>query len=299
VDNWNEIKSAYFVAKLGTVSAASEALGVHRATIIRHIDTLEAEVGHKIFQRHGRGYTPTDVGADLMRVAETVETQFDDFLGRTHGKSSSLSGEFIITSLQVNVPTVMPLLNIFKAKNPDVVVRYKVDTRVLRLEYGEAHAAIRVGAKPEDPDCVVQHFTNIRFALYASSSYVEKNGIPESQERFEHHSFIGIDRNNVRAPFHRWMELRVPESSISFRSTSAIAAEEAVLAGLGIGFLPVYRAQQHQDLRVVAPYQRPWDINCWLVTHVDLHRSAKVQAFLQVFKSAGDPLRAFNESSLS
>jgi DNA-binding transcriptional LysR family regulator len=49
MDMWNEIKTAYQVAKLGTVTAAAESLGVHRATVIRHIDSLEAELGKSCF----------------------------------------------------------------------------------------------------------------------------------------------------------------------------------------------------------------------------------------------------------
>jgi hypothetical protein len=45
MDKWTEIKTAYQVARLGTVSAAADVLGVHRATVIHHIDTLEAELG--------------------------------------------------------------------------------------------------------------------------------------------------------------------------------------------------------------------------------------------------------------
>ncbi|MEO1636831.1 MAG: LysR family transcriptional regulator, partial [Cyanobacteria bacterium J06631_9] len=62
MDNWNEIRTAYQVARLGTISAAAETLGVHRSTVIRHIDALEAQLGEKVFLRHSRGYTPTEVG---------------------------------------------------------------------------------------------------------------------------------------------------------------------------------------------------------------------------------------------
>ena len=41
MDNWNEIRTAYQVARLGTVTAAAKILGIHRATVIRHINTLE------------------------------------------------------------------------------------------------------------------------------------------------------------------------------------------------------------------------------------------------------------------
>ena len=58
MDGWDEIRTAYHVARVGTVSGAAEVLGVHHATVIRHIDALEEKLGVKLFQRHARGYTP-------------------------------------------------------------------------------------------------------------------------------------------------------------------------------------------------------------------------------------------------
>ena len=66
MDNWDEIRTAYHVARLGTVSGAAEALGVHHATVIRHIDALEGRLGVKLFQRHARGYTATEAGARIF-----------------------------------------------------------------------------------------------------------------------------------------------------------------------------------------------------------------------------------------
>lgn len=59
LENWNEIRTAYHVARLGTLSAAAEYLGVHHATVIRHIDALEVQLQSKLFQRNPRGiYQP-------------------------------------------------------------------------------------------------------------------------------------------------------------------------------------------------------------------------------------------------
>ena len=55
MDNWDEVKTALHVARVGTVSGAAEVLGVHHATVIRHIDALEERLGVKLFQRHPRG----------------------------------------------------------------------------------------------------------------------------------------------------------------------------------------------------------------------------------------------------
>src|SRR6056297_3102237 len=60
MENWDEVRTAFHVARVGTVSGAAEVLGVHHATVIRHIDALEERLGVKLFQRHARGYTTTE-----------------------------------------------------------------------------------------------------------------------------------------------------------------------------------------------------------------------------------------------
>ena len=41
MDNWNLIRTAYTIAKLGTVSAAAIELNLHRASVMLHVDALE------------------------------------------------------------------------------------------------------------------------------------------------------------------------------------------------------------------------------------------------------------------
>ena len=69
IEAWDEIRTAYQVARLGTVSGAADVLGVHHATVIRHIDALEKRLGTRLFQRHARGYTPTEAGREETRIA--------------------------------------------------------------------------------------------------------------------------------------------------------------------------------------------------------------------------------------
>ncbi|MFK8079018.1 MAG: LysR family transcriptional regulator [Granulosicoccus sp.] len=72
-DKWTELRAAYQVSKLGTVSAAAEFLGFHRETVNCHIDVLEEEFGVRIFIRHSRGYTLKEAGHELLRAVEKTE----------------------------------------------------------------------------------------------------------------------------------------------------------------------------------------------------------------------------------
>ncbi|MBW4709277.1 LysR family transcriptional regulator [Roseobacter sp. YSTF-M11] len=284
MENWDEIKTAYQVARMGTVSGAADVLGVHHATVIRHIDALEGRLGVKLFQRHARGYTATEAGQDLLQVAQATDDQFSQLAGRIKGRGNEVSGDLVITSLISLAPRMVPLLSDFQAHYPDVVVRYLTGERLFRLEYGEAHVAIRAGTAPEQPDNVVQPFHHQHMGLYATRGYLAANGTPKTIDDFAGHRFVGHDSDSSRAPFNRWLRAKIPAASLTFRSTDTHALEVAVQAGAGIGFMSVMEARQNPDLVEVFERQDDWSAPLWLVTHVDLHRTTKVQAFLSFLK---------------
>lgn len=284
MDNWDEIRTAFQVARLGTVSGAAEVLGVHHATVIRHIDALEGRLGVKLFQRHARGYTATEAGEDLLRVAQATDDQFSQLVGRIKGRGTDVSGDLVVTSLASLSQSVTPMLVAFQWQYPKVTVRYLTGDRLFRLEYGEAHVAIRAGTAPEQPDNVVQSLASNRIGAYASRAYVAEYGLPEGPQDYHKHRFIGPESQDSRAPFYIWLRENVPPEAISFRCTDAHVADAAVLSGAGIGFMDSAEAVRHPDLVEVYPPRDEWAGPLWLVTHVDLHRTTKVQALLAFIK---------------
>ncbi|MCR9108167.1 LysR family transcriptional regulator [Marivita sp. XM-24bin2] len=286
MEHWDEVRTAYQVARQGTVSGAAEVLGVHHATVIRHIDALESRLGVKLFQRHARGYTPTESGEDLARVAQTTEDQLHQLVGRIRGRGADVSGDLIVTSIIELSSFLVPVLTEFKEHYPDVVVRYLTDARVFRLEYGEAHVAIRAGSAPDEPDNVVQPLTKLKTGLYASQSYVDRNGLPKDESDLKDHVFVANDNPDGKAPFQRWLRSKVPYERVVFRATDTHSMISAVKSGAGIGFMPVALGCRDDDLVEVMPPLEEWAAPLWLVTHVDLHRTAKVQALLAHLKEA-------------
>lgn len=294
MQNWDELRTAYQVARLGTVSGAAEVLGVHHATVIRHIDALEARLGVKLFQRHARGYTATEAGRDLLTVAQAADEQFVQLTNRIKGHGETVQGELIVTSIAGIADLLVPVLAGFQAQHPQLVVRFLTDMRLFRLDYGEAHVAIRAGSAPEEPDNVVQPLVRIKTGLYAARSYADAHGLPVSEEDLPDHRFIVADSEAARAPFYRWLREHVPESALTFRTGEPQAMEQALRQGAGIGFLSAFRAHGDESLVEVMAPRPEWESPLWLVTHVDLHRTRKVQAFLAHLKEAAKSWRLCN-----
>lgn len=285
--DWDEIRTALHVARLGTVSAAAEALGVHHATVIRHVDALEGRLGARLFQRHARGYAPTEAGRDLLRVAQEAEDRFAQLQQRVRGQgdgtSGTLAGELAVTSLAPLSRAMTPVLAEFQERHPAVMLRYLTGRRLFRLEAGEAHVAIRAGTAPEQPDNVVRPLVPMSFALVASRGYLDRNG-PVEPADLARHRFVGHDESETRAPFNAWIaELSSPER-ITFRVSDDGGTLDAVTAGAGLGFLSQFETRGRDDLVEVLPSREAWAGPLWIVTHVDLHRTPKVQAFLALLR---------------
>ncbi len=284
MENWDELRTATVVAQEGTVSGAAAVLGVHHATVIRHVDALEARLGVKLFQRHARGYTPTEAGEDLMRVGQATVEQFTHLESRIKGRGEQVEGELIVTTLAGMAPLITPLLAELQEAHPKLAIRLETSGRLFRMEYGEAHVAIRAGAKPEHPDNVVQQLAALETTLYASDAYVDRFGMPENELACAHHRFVGAVPSAVRAPFHRWMEANISPDQVFFRASDDRSVEAAIRSGIGIGFMGTNIGDQSEGLHRICDPKPEWTVPIWLVTHVDLHRTGKVQAAVQHLK---------------
>ena len=72
--------------------------------------------------------------------------------------------------------------------------------------------------------------------------------------------------------------------NVSFKSSNHTGLEKAVIDGMGIGLFPTFLALENKDLELVMPLVDEWRSDLWIVTHVDLHRTAKVKACSDLIK---------------
>ncbi|MEM7059624.1 MAG: LysR family transcriptional regulator [Pseudomonadota bacterium] len=276
---WDEVLAAAEVVRRGTVSAAAETLGVHRATINRRVDTLEAYLGGKLFQRHKRGYTPTELGNDLLQVADDASDQLERLRLRAIRQDDTISGDLIITSIDGIAPIILRKVSEFAALYPGVNISFRASNSLLRLELGEAHVAFRIGSRPQELDYVVLPHEPLRMGLYASQTYISRFGKPTVKD-LTAHRFVLPKLSPGEDPPDYWLEELVEEPDLVFTADAASIVDGAVKAGIGIGFIPVFSAKNDPSMVEVVPPKSTWFVPSWIVTHVDLHRSAKIQRFL-------------------
>ncbi len=281
---WTEIRTAWHVAEQRNVTRAAQKLGMHHSSVIRHIDALEGELGVKLFQRHPQGYTPTEAGEELLRTAGSVNEQLTHMMSRIENAHTVISGQLVLTTVPGQDFIIMPLLARYQQLYPQVELIYFADARNYELHRGEAHVALRAGPKPTDPDNIVSHLWDSTPGLYASTEYEARYGLPQGLEDLRRHRFVVGNEAFVRAPFNQWLLEQLPDHAVVMRTPQITSIYAAIRAGVGIGFLPTRHAPP-DTVPVMRDCMPPeWTVPIWMVTHVDLHRSPKVQSltkFLQ------------------
>ncbi|MEL6235447.1 MAG: LysR family transcriptional regulator [Pseudomonadota bacterium] len=285
MNHWTQLHTALQVAKFGTVSGAAAALGVHRATVNRHIESLEAALGATLFQRHARGYTPTEAGLDMLEVAGRADDMFSDLESRSRSRAGLISGELVISTLSGVIPQVMPSIAAFQEAHPEIRLDLVGERRRARLEYGEAHVALRVGPKPDQDDYVVLPYRSDRFGLFGHRNYFKRSGTPSTLEMLKEHRFIGLVDHELEDGCLRWLSGFVPEGAVTFRTNQYAHVISAVRAEAGLAVLALADARLHPELVEILPEEASWNLDMWIVTHVDLHRTAKVQAFVKFLRA--------------
>jgi DNA-binding transcriptional LysR family regulator len=290
-DNWNEIRTAFLVARHGTLSAAADELGIHHTTAQRQITALEEKLGTRLFYRNPRGYAPTDAGAALLQVAAATEDQFDQLAAQITGLDRQLSGKLIVTTFDDIGTVLVPILADYQRQNPDVAVELIADRRLLKLEYGEAHVSLRAGKPPTEPDNVAQALVEGTATLYASRDYIARHGPLRSLSDLTGHRFVFGPNTDLSIPPISWMHQNVPIEAIAFRAGDLASMIAAMENGMGIGLALCWPASACNALVPMTAPPAAWRGQFWLVTHVDLHRTAKVQSFLTFIKAAVEARR--------
>ena len=286
MDKWNEVRTAYKLAKLKTLSATADDIGVHRSTVMRHIDTLEDSLGVKLFQRNDKGYIPTEAGLDIMRLGEVTDSHFSQLPSLLRSKEQTLEGMLTITSVSEMISIIMPAIKDYQTRYPKMHIDLIGDIRNFDLQYGEADIAIRSGERPITPDNVVWPLLQLQLVLCAHTSYIKKFGLPDKSELSQHH-FIALKERPEHLLWNEWIYHNIPEKNIVISGSNQQILTYALMAGCGIGVMPKQAVNENDDL-VEIPFNIDWQLSIWVLVHRDMLSAPKIRKFLDILLDKKD-----------
>ena len=283
--DWDKLRIFHAVAEAGSFTHAGATLNLSQSAISRQISTLEESLGVTLFHRHARGLLLTEQGELLEKAAKEIFGKLSLIEGQLLDSKQLPEGPLRITTTEfIGSTWLAPRLKDLNEKYPEIQLTLLFDDRVLNLGMREADAAIRL-YRPEQPDLIQRHLTTIHFHIYASKSYLEEKGRPESVKDLKDHILIGYPEN-APAPFadSSWL-FRVagvdPDNNNNMiMMNSLYAIHKAVLSGAGLAMLPDYLGNQKKDdLEIVLNDLHPQDVDMYFVYPEERRHSQRIAIF--------------------
>lgn len=275
--DWTLIKSFATVGECGSLSAASRAIGTAQSTISRHISTLEQEVGTRLFERAASGVVLTPTGVELMRSAQAMADAAGQFSKTIKGNTDVYSGSVRITASKLIATYVLPdLLHALRQQERGIALEVVASDRSENLLRREADIAIRMH-RPTQPDIITRKLGQLYISAYASRSYLNQRGTPETMDDLLKHDFIGYDQSTLIIDgFHKF-GMKVTREFFAFRSDDQAVCWQMVLAGYGIGFVPREIGLATPDVVELGFLSNVGSLPVWLATHAEVHTNPRIR----------------------
>ena len=274
--HWENLKFFAQLAEDKTVRAAAASLGVHHATVGRHLDELEQSLDLKLFLRTPDGYLLTEAGKLLLEDVTRIHTQLSETRRRLDGTDSRLSGSLRIT---MTVPTFTLIfaerMVEFTETFPNLELEMVSGVGFLDINRRGADVAIRMDNAPTE-NLVGKRMMSYGQTVYCAPDYAAQTGFRDDPTqgrwlrwRQTEDEFPEWSQSDAFATMPRWG---------NFDDVSVL--QSAAAQGMGVALLPCLLGDSDPGLVRATDMPPTPGREIWVLTHQDLRNSAKVRAFM-------------------
>lgn len=274
--DWDNLRVFLAVARAGQFLRAGRQLRMDHATVARRVNALELGLSAKVFERGPTGCTLTGAGARLLAAAERMESEMLQAQGALTDSALAFSGTVRIGAPDgIGTYYLLPRLGTLLADHPALQIQLVPLPRAFSLAKREADLAITIDP-PEDGRQHLVKLTDYALGLYASPSYLHQHGPISTLADLAAHRIVTYVQDLIFTPSLDYLgELGVPAGP-RFECASVIGQLEAVRAGIGVGILHNYAAEQSRDLVRLLP-DKTIMRTYWLTAHSDVRDLARVR----------------------
>jgi DNA-binding transcriptional LysR family regulator len=265
------------VGRSGRYTTAADELGMNHTTISRRIAALEQSIGGRLLARAAGGWELTELGRDALAAAEAVESAVRS-LSAPHGGRRALEGVVRLSATDgFSAYIAAPAAAQVQRDHPRVAVEIVAATRRVSQHRSGLDVEVVVG-EPQVHRAEAIRLGDYCLGLYGARGYLAEHGTPGSVADLAAHplvyfidSMLQVDDLDLAASF-------APAMRESVTSTNVFVHVEATRAEAGLGLLPCFMADRHDDLVRVLPDTVSVRLSYWLVTRAETLRRPEVAA---------------------
>lgn len=272
------------VGRSGRFVTAAEELGLNHTTISRRIAALERMLGGRVLTKGTGGWELTDLGRAALTAAESIESAVHSLTPSADGPRS-LEGVVRLSATDgFSAYVAAPAAARMQRDHPRVAVEIITATRRASQQRSGLDIEVVVG-KPQVRRATALHLGEYRLGLYGARSYLDRTGTPATIAELARYPLVYFIDSMLQVDDLDLASSSVPAMQESVTSTNVFVHVEATRAAAGLGLLPCFMADRHDDLVRVLPEQLAPQLGYWLVARTETLRRPEVSALITAIKT--------------
>jgi DNA-binding transcriptional LysR family regulator len=248
--NTRHFETFYWIARLGSFTAAAERVLATQSTVSTRVRELEQSLGVKLFDRRHRQVRLTPKGKELVYYVERLLELTNEMRERIT-PSTSVSGLIRVGVVEIIAYTWLPrFIQVLRQAYPDVVLELEIALTaelVAKLANGSLDVIFALGEAPNasyvrEPLGAVQ----LEWMAHPDLGVPRRAVAPAELERWP---FITLNQLSYHhSTIQAWMKENHVRARKVIVCNSLTVAAKLVEAGVGISLLPplVYRREMEE-----------------------------------------------------
>lgn len=276
------------VARHGSFSAGARALGMSQPTLTTQVQSLERQHSVELFHRKGRRIELSDVGRQLLPIAQRLATLELEANNLLHDSGRLDSGQLKLGA--VGPFHVIEMVDSYRQRYPriDVSIRVGNSAQVLAdLEQYVTDIAVLAG-RHDDPGLCAVHYARHAIILFVNQSHPfaqrrsvrldELEGEPLLQRETGSTTRLALERALAEAGV-------TPRNAMEIGSREAL--REAVVRGIGVGAVSEAEFIADPRIQAVRIEGDPVHTETYLYCLAERRSSQLISSFFDIAQSVG------------
>ena len=263
MDRWTELQVFVTVAADGSLTRASETLGLSISAVSRHLMSLESRLGVRLVQRSTRQLYLTSEGEQFCADAREILSNLKEAEANVSAVALSPTGILRVgASLSFCLLQLMPVIPEFRERYPNVLVEVVASNRYYDLIENGLDLAIRTRRVESDSSITIRRLAETRRLLAATPEYLAQHGTPQMPSDLERHKLIlyTLADNWNTLTFQKQDETVVVPVNGVINANDGQLICAAALQHLGILAQPTYIIQEHLESGRLVRVLDDWDL---------------------------------------
>ncbi|SFR46530.1 LysR family transcriptional regulator [Litoreibacter janthinus] len=244
------IKTFLRVYDLGSMSAAARDQRISAAVASARINTLETQLGVRLFSRTTRSLHPTEQGRvfydGALRILEAIDAAEAAVTDMTRSPRGTL---FVAAPLGVGKRFLAPEVPRFKKLYPLVEIRLRLSDRKIDLTSEGLDVAL-FQDQPRDSNLMMRQFAEVERVVCAAPDYLAVMGRPKNGDDLIADGHHCLNLRYPGAPEFQWI-LNTPDGPRKYAVTGPFESDDGdvltgwALDGYGVILKPRHEVAQH------------------------------------------------------